>query len=216
MIRVDIVDDHKMVISGLTDMLRTLKGVEVGASYETGSKLLAGLQRSQPDILLMDIELTDVRGDELATLVAKSYPQVKIIAITGYNLVEYALLMIEAGVRGYLLKNTDEHKLRTAIETVYDGGRYIEPIIREKLDNETPSSEAVNLAIKRSLTRREKDILNMILKQLTNQEIAKELNVSVRTVENHRISLMQKLDARNMAGIVIKAYELGLAGAVKG
>ncbi len=211
MIRVDIVDDHKMVINGLVEMLKTIDGMETGCTYDSGAALISGLQKKRPDILLMDIELTDVRGDELAALVSKLYPEVKIIAITGYNLVEYAILMIEAGVAGYLLKNTDEYKLSTAITTVYDGGTYIEPIIRDKLDSRAQSTTPTSLAIKKSLTRREKDILGMILKQMTSNEMAVELKVSVSTVENHRISLMQKLDARNIAGIVIKAFKLGLA-----
>ncbi len=211
MIRIDIVDDHKMVINGLTDMLKPLKGMQLGASYETGAALLVGLQREQPNILLMDIELTDVRGDELAKLVSKTYPLVKIIALTGYNLVEYATLMMDAGASGYLLKNTDEHKLSTAIETVFNGGQYIEPVIREKLSQlKARALEASPLGIKPTLTRREKDILDMILKEMTSQEMAQELKLGLRTIENHRVSLMQKLDAKNSAGIVKRAFQLGL------
>ncbi len=211
MIRVDIVDDHQMVINGLAEMVRNLGGMELGRSYDCGAAVLAGLQSRQPDILLMDIELGDVRGDELTALISKAYPEVKIIAITGYNLVEYAVLMIEAGVSGYLLKNTDEHKLSTAIETVYHGGTYIEPIIRERLDSRVQTVEPNSLTVKNLLTKREKDILNMILKQLTNQEIAKELNVSVRTVENCRFNILLKMDAKNIAVLVKKALAMGLA-----
>lgn len=211
MITIDIVDDHKMVINGLKDMLHSLQGMQVGHTYNQGSALLKGLQQAQPDVLLLDIQLPDVRGDEVAALVARSYPVIKIIALTGYNMTEYAKLMFDAGVSGYLLKNTDEHKLRTAIETVYQGGTYIEPAICEQLQEERHrTSAAAPFGVKPSLTRREQDILNMILKEMTSQEMAAAMHLSLRTIENHRVSLMQKLDARNIAGIVKKAFQLGL------
>lgn len=211
MIKIDIVDDHKMVVNGLKDMLHSLEGMAVGCTYSQGYALLQGLQKGQPDVLLLDIQLPDVRGDELAALVSKSYPAIKIIALTGYNMTEYARLMFDEGVSGYLLKNTDEHKLRTAIETVYNGGQYIEPVIREQLQEERYRSSGTEaFGVKPNLTRREKEILHMILKEMTSQEMAAEMKLSLRTIENHRVSLMQKLDARNIAGIVKRAFQLGL------
>lgn len=211
MITVDITDDHKMVINGLRDMLGSIPGMQVGQTYEEGTALLQGLQKIQPDVLLLDIQLPDVRGDELAKLITRSYPLVKIIALTGFNMAEYARLMLDAGASGYLLKNTDEHKLRVAIETVHQGGKYIEPAIHDKLNEERyGSTEKAELTVRPNLTRREKDILELILKERTSTEMAEALKLSLRTVENHRVSLMQKLDARNMAGIVKKAFQLGL------
>jgi len=212
-ITVDIVDDHKMVIGGLRDMLESLPGIAVGNTYMHGSSLLKGLQKTRPDILMLDIEMPDVRGDELAALISRAYPEMKIIAITGYNTTDYTRLMLDAGVSGYLLKNTDEHKLLLAIETVYKGGQYIEPSLRDKLNNEMYGpSTFTTLHVKPALTRREKDILRFILEEMTSQEIAAKLGLSLRTIENHRVSLMQKLDAKNMAGIVKRAFQLGLAG----
>ncbi len=211
MIIVDIVDDHKMVIGGLRDMLRTFAGIKVGHTYENGTALLQGLQQEQPDILLLDIQMPDVRGDELAGLIARSYPAVKMITITGFNTTDYAKLMLEAGVSGYLLKNTDEQKLRLAIETVYKGRQYIEPSILERLNNEQyGSGRPEPFGVAPTLTRREKDMLHMILDELTSQEMAEKMGLSLRTIENHRVSLMQKLDAKNMAGIVKRAFQLGL------
>lgn len=211
MITVDIVDDHKMVIGGLKDMLRTIPNIIVGNTYENGRTLLPGLQLSQPDILLLDIQMPDVRGDELAALLTKSYPSVKIIAVTGYNTTDYARLMLDCGVAGYLLKNTDEHKLRLAIETVYKGGQFIEPYIKDKMVNEAYGNAPLEPSrVKLSLTRREKDMLKMIMDELTSQQMAAKMGLSLRTIENHRVSLMQKLDAKNMAGIVKKAFQLGL------
>lgn len=211
MITIDITDDHKMVINGLKDMIHTLDGMQVGTCYERGSALLQGLQKKQPDVLLLDIQLPDARGDELARLITRSYPIVRIIALTGYHTAEYATLMLNAGASGYLLKNTDEHQLRSAIVAVHQGGTYIEPAIRDQLQEERYRHAALRPAgIKPNLTRREKDILQMILKEMTSQEMADAMQLSLRTIENHRVSLMQKMDARNIAGIVKKAFQLGL------
>lgn len=211
MIIIDIVDDHKMVIGGLKDMLRTFPDITVRNTYENGKSLLLGLQREQPDILLLDIQMPDVRGDELTVLISRSYPLIKIIAVTGYNTTDYAKLMLDSGVSGYLLKNTDEHKLRLAIETVYSGKKYIEPSIQERLNNDLYGpSKFEPLGVKPTLTRREKDMLNMILDEMTSQQMADKMGLSLRTIENHRVSLMQKLDAKNMAGIVKRAFQLGL------
>lgn len=208
---VDIVDDHKMVLGGLRDMLKSLPGIRVGNIYNSGSDLLAGLTLKEPDVLLLDIQMPDVRGDELAALISKTYPAIKIIAITGYNTKDYAKLMLDAGVSGYLLKNTDEHKLLCAIETVYNGEQYIEPSIKERLNNDARDNSVFSpLGVKPTLTRREKDMLRLILDEMTSQEIADKLGLSLRTIENHRVSLMQKLDAKNLAGIVKRCFQLRL------
>ncbi len=208
---IDIVDDHKMVIGGLKGMLMTIPGVTLGNAYENGKELLKGLQKQQPDILLLDIQMPEVMGDELAALILKSYPAIKIIAVTGYNTTNYAKLMLQAGVSGYILKNTDEFKLQQAIAAVYEGRKYIEPSIHDKLKQEQLGTGARAFSgLKPTLTRREKDMLQMIMDEMTSHQMAERMGLSLRTIENHRVSLMQKLDAKNMAGIVKRAFQLGL------
>ncbi len=208
---VDIVDDHKMVISGLRDMLKGFEGIKLGHTYDTGNALLEGLVARRPDVLLLDIQLPDINGAELAVIVCRSYPAVKIIAVTGFNTAEHARLMLEKGVSGYLLKNTDEHKLNLAIQTVYQGSKYIDPVIQEKIVQDLYGHHKdQDLGYKPVLTRREKDILHLIMEELTSQQMADRLQLSLRTVENHRVSLMQKLNAKNIAGIVKRAFQLGL------
>lgn len=210
---VDIVDDHKMVISGLKDMLKGFEGIQLGHTYDTGKDLLAGLALQQPDILLLDIQLPDITGEELAAIIRLAYPAVRIIALTGFNTATHARMMLEKGVSGYVLKNTDEHKLYQAIQTVYQGGRYIDAPVQEKIMNDLYGNDSNRDAgYKPVLTKREKEILNLIMEELTSQQMADRLQLSLRTVENHRVSLMQKLNAKNSAGIVKRAFQLGLVG----
>lgn len=192
-------------------MLKGFDGIELGHTYDTGSALLAGLAVHQPDVLLLDIQLPDMNGSELAVIIGRAYPTVKIIAVTGFNTAEHARLMLEKGVSGYLLKNTDEYKLNLAIQSVYQGNKYIDPVIQEKILQDLYGNDKDrDLGYKPVLTRREKEILNLIMEELTSQQMADRLQLSLRTVENHRVSLMQKLNAKNIAGIVKRAFQLGL------
>lgn len=200
-----------MVIGGLRDMFKGFPGLRLGHTYDNGRELLAGLALQQPDVLLLDIQLPDMHGEELAGIIRLAYPAIKMIALTGFNTAEHARLMLEKGVSGYVLKNTDEHKLLQAIQTVAQGGRYIDAPIQEKILDELYGKErAQGEGYKPILTRREKEILNLILEELTSQQMADRLQLSLRTVENHRVSLMQKLNAKNSAGIVKRAFQLGL------
>lgn len=204
---VDIVDDHQMIISGLKEMIKVISSVKLGHTYNSGISLLQGLQKSQPDVLLLDIQMQDVNGDELAGIITKTYPSIKILIVTGFNTADHAMLLFDKGVSGYLLKNTDEHTLKLAIETVYQGDKYVEPSIREKIE------EAQNLNLlteKPILSKREKDILQLLLEEYTNQQIADKLFISLRTVEYHRMGLIMKLNAKNVIGMAKRAVQLGL------
>lgn len=192
-------------------MLKGFGGIRLGYTYDNGNALLAGLTLHQPDILLLDIQLPDITGEELAVIIRRVYPMIKIIAVTGFNTAEHARLMLEKGVSGYILKNTDEYKLSQAIRNVYEGGRYIDPLVQEKILNDLYGADNTRSAgYKPVLTKREKEILNLIMEELTSQQMADRLQLSLRTVENHRVSLMQKLNAKNIAGIVKRAFQLGL------
>ncbi len=206
-ITVDIADDHKMILSGLREMISGISSIKLEHCYNNGIALLQGLQKSQPDVLLLDIQMPDVNGDELAALITKTYPAVKILVVTGFNTAEHATLMLEKGAMGYLLKNTDEHKLRQAIETVYQGQVYIEPSVREKIEE---IQDQNNATAKPILSKRERDILQLLLEEYTNQQIADKLFISLRTVEYHRMGLIMKLNAKNVIGMAKRAVQLGL------
>jgi DNA-binding NarL/FixJ family response regulator len=150
-----------------------------------------------------------MRGEEITLILKKQFADLKILALTNFNNTLYASNMLKNGAQGYLLKNTDEETLVNAIETVYKGEIYLSPEMkirvedfRKKLYRKTSS--------KASLTIRETEILSLLAKGYSNQQIADELFLSKRTVENYRLNLTMKLDAKNTAGLVKYAIELGL------
>ncbi len=208
-ITIIIVDDHPMVINGIKNMLHYYKHIETLASYTNGHDLLKGLQDHQPDVLLLDIQLPDRSGNELARIISKEYPAVRIIALTSMDNTFHLKDMMRNGCKGYLLKTADHRMLLDAIESVYQGKEYIEPSLQQQLLQKVLHIKASENKAN-TLTRREKEILALIASELTSAEIAKKLHISQRTVENHRFSLMQKLNIKNTAGLTKAALEMGL------
>lgn len=209
MIQIAIVDDHPLVSKGIKDMLLPYPSIQVQASYLKGADLLSGLKSQQPDVLLLDIQLSDMRGEEIALLLKKEYPSLKILALTNFNNTLYASNMLNNGSLGYLLKNTDEETLVHAIETVYKGETFLSDEMRIRVE-EFRKKTYRKTSAKASLTFREMEILSLLAKGYSNRQIAEELFLSKRTVENYRLNLTMKLDAQNTAGLVKYAIELGL------
>lgn len=209
-IRTMILDNHPMTIHGITVMLQPYSNIEVVGSYTTGTELLAALEKSQPDVLLLDIMLPDISGKEVAETISAKWPQIRILAITSLDAPSHVKSMMRRGCMGYLLKETDAATLAHAIEQVYAGKEFIEPTIKEqilqnvlKLKKNSPDNFP-------KLTQREKEILTLIVQEYTSQEIADKLFISLRTVETHRFSLLQKLDAKNMVALTKIAMQMGL------
>jgi DNA-binding NarL/FixJ family response regulator len=209
-INVAITDDHQMVIEGLLFMLKDYADMDISDTYNNGNALLAGLQRRQPDVLLLDIHLNDFVGEDLVPVIIKKYPGIRILAITSIDNVSRVRNLIRMGCLGYLLKNVPASILVEGIRTVYTGVSYIGSGLKEmllqdmlQLKSELPSRELL-------LTRREKEILQLLSQQCTSKEIAERLFISLNTVENHRKHLFQKMDVRNVAGLIKKTFALGL------
>lgn len=214
-INVSIVDDHPMVISGLTNMLQSFKHIHVISHFFNGKDLLDGLPQYLPDVILMDIMMPGIQGPDLVKQVKALYPQIKVLAVTSLDTPGQIRNMMQCGCSGYLLKNTDQNILLDAIEQTFAGAEYIEPALKEQLVQSVlrfkEKNETSNYAQKIVLTRREKEILQLIIQENSNQEIADKLFVSLRTVENHRFNLQQKLQVKNMIGLVKVAIQMGLA-----
>lgn len=208
-IRIAIADDHLLVINGLTAMLEKSEGLRLVFSATNGADLLLQLQEQQADVLLLDIQLPDANGIELCKQIHALYPKLKIIALTNFEQSSYVKQMVRNGALGYLLKNIDGKTLNAAIRAVVQDKPYIQEQIRNNMLNEVISGTK-STAQGISLTKREVEILGLVAKELTNQQIADKLFISVRTVETHRTNLTQKLGVHNTAGLVKEAYKRGL------
>ncbi len=209
-ITVAITDDHPLAVAGLQNMLSSCSHIKVLNTYSNGAELLQGLEAEQPDMLLLDVLLPDTKGPELAAVIHSKYPKINILAITSLDAPVHVKAMLRNGCKGYLLKNTDVQTLIHAIEEVHRGNEYIEPSIKEQMLQNMLHFKKQTSIKKPSLTRRETEILHLIIEENTNQEIADKLFLSLRTIENHRFSLFQKLDVKNTVGLVKAAIQLGL------
>lgn len=207
-ISVAILDDHPLILSGLTNMLESCADIEVTDTYNKETDLLTAFSIQQPDVLLLDIQMPGKSGNEVAGIITGSYPEVKIIALSNLDTVYYVKLMFDAGVSGYVLKTAPKETILEAIRTVFDNRQFIEESLREMLLQVTLNPKGYKQQIQ--LTRREKEVLQLVAMNRTSQEIADKLFLSKRTIDNHRNNLLLKLDARNTAELIKKSIHLKL------
>ncbi|HXS35426.1 MAG TPA: response regulator transcription factor [Flavipsychrobacter sp.] len=207
-IKLVITDDHPLMINALQNIINSNPDFKLCGAYTTGMSLLAGLTQSTPDVLLLDIQLPDKMGNELVRTISKKYPKIAILALTSLDSLFYVRDMMQHGCMGYLTKNTDETTLATAIRTVYNGDQYLEEGIKQQLVSNIFQKKAQSKAT--PLTEREKEILQLIALEHTNQQIADKLFIALRTVENHRMNITQKLKCKNSVGLIKTALQMGL------
>lgn len=208
-IKIAIADDHPLVITGLQHMLSNVPDMEVTGCYANGRELLEGLAKKRADVVLLDIQMQEMTGDEAAEVISERFPNVKMLALTNLDNVYYIKNMLRKGVLGYLLKTTQEETLIKAIRTVHGGEQFLEPVLKARVLEDTLASKR-DMAVTPILSRREKEILQFIAQDLTSHEIAERLSISKRTIDNHRTSLLMKLGAKTGAAMVKKAIQLGL------
>ncbi|CAM3275986.1 response regulator [Aequorivita lipolytica] len=196
-IKLLIVDDHQMIIEGIQSLLEDQTTVKI-VGTATNAKLCEQFFITQTaDIVFMDINLPDLSGIDLTALLLKKYPTLNIIALSTFTQGTYVRKMIESGAKGYLLKNASKFEILKAIEVVHSGQKYISPEAQEALNYE------LNLQKKLpKITKREKEILVLIVEGLTNSHIAEKLFISIDTVDSHRKNLYSKLNVNNTARLV--------------
>jgi DNA-binding NarL/FixJ family response regulator len=208
-IEIYIADDHPMVIRGVEAMLETETDIEITNVFTTGNELMQVLGVNQPNVLLLDINLPDANGIELCAQISSRYPQVGIIGLSNYSETAFIKNMIRSGAKSYLLKNTEKQELIKAIKAVHEGEQYIPEKLKELLLNESfGTASPTTFFVK--LSTREQQVLELIARELTTQEIADKLFISAKTVESHRKSLLQKLNTKNVAGLIRSALNRGL------
>ncbi len=201
-----IVDDHKLFREGLKLLLKNLG--EVGEVWEAadGEVFLNMIKTHHPDVVLMDIEMPRLNGIDATARALESQPDLKILALSMFGDEEYFQKMVDAGVCGFLLKNSEFSEVKKAILSVAQGNNYFTEEILYKLVNrfktKTASPEPALV-----LSDRELEVLLLICKGFSNQEIADQLFISKRTVDHHRASLLTKTNTRNTASLVIHAIK---------
>ena len=203
-IKIAIVDDHQLFRSGLRFILENEKDIEVLFEAPNGKQFLEYLKNLQPDVVLMDISMPEMDGIEATQKALEILPELHVLVLSMYSDIEYYNTMIDIGVKGFILKDIDNNELADAIRKVHRGGNYFSQELLLKLIKNKPEGEKIDL------TRREMEVLELICKGYSNQEISEELYISQRTVERHRSSLLFKTDSKNSISLVIYAIKNNL------
>lgn len=209
-IKIIIADDHDIIIDGLTSMLISNPGFKVIATAKNGQEAYELCEKLVPDIVIMDISMPILNGIEATRKILSVMPSVKILALTQHDSNEYILQMFKAGAKGYLLKNSKKIEIIDAIHNILEGNNYFGKKISDIMvksfiyhdDKSTDNSEI-------TLTNREKEIIKLISSDLNNNQIADQLNISLRTVETHRRNIMQKLNVSSVVALVRYSIKKG-------
>jgi DNA-binding NarL/FixJ family response regulator len=199
-IKVFITDDHYMVIEGIQSLLHHENDIEVVGHAMNAASCLAYLEQQLPDIILMDISLPDKSGIDLCKEVKEKYPSVFVIGLSTFNQQSFIEKMMENGASGYLLKNATQDELMEAITSVVQGKTYLSFEAGKTLQRIKNTSVV--------LTRREKEVLELIAEGMTNNEIAAKLFVAGTTVDTHRKNLLAKFEAKNTATLIRMAVQM--------
>ncbi|MGI0483841.1 response regulator [Pantanalinema rosaneae CENA516] len=208
-LQVLIVDNHALVRAGFRSLLQSVSTIEVIAEAGDGQEALRLVEQYRPNLVLMDIAMPLMNGLEATAQITKEFPQVRVIILSMYANQEYIHQALRAGASGYVLKDSGMSELELAIQTIARGETYLSPSISKYVlaDYVRRSGEANPLE---QLTPRQREILQLIAAGKSTKEIAEELFISTKTVETHRVQLMERLNIRDIAGLVRYAIRKGL------
>lgn len=200
-IRIALIDDHALVREGIRALLEVLPHFEVVGEAGSGAEAFELMQRTQVDILLMDVGLRDINGLELTRQLRERYPAIKVLILSMYDNQEYVSTSLAVGASGYVLKEAPSREIVAAIEAIAAGGSFYSGDIARKLAKPAPSED--------ELTPREREVLLMLAQGLNNKIMARTLQISVRTVETHRLSIRRKLAIDKPADLLKHALAHG-------
>jgi two-component system, NarL family, nitrate/nitrite response regulator NarL len=204
-IQIAMVDDHQIVIDGISALLIQDEDLQIVITANNGTDMLALLTQHNIDILLTDVVMEGMSGQQLAKQVRKQFPAIKIIALSMSGVGEIVDEMInDADISGYLLKQTGKQELVNAIKKVYNGGQYFQPQILDELSKHENIKVQLNAA---HLTNREIEIVQLFEKGLSNNDIAEKLFLSVHTIETHRKNMFRKTETTTLLALIKWAYE---------
>ncbi len=210
-IKILITDDHAVVRKGLKMLLEDEATIEIVGEAVDGIDALEKISVLMPNIIILDLTMPNMNGIEASKHISVKYPSVKIVVFSMHNDTDYILKSVENGASGYLMKDSNKEEIMKAILAVLDGKKYFPPdissLIIDDLIKRTQGSNYAENSIKLSgiydqITKREKEILDYIIKGQSSRQIAENMNLSIRTVDNHRANMMKKTKAKNTADLV--------------
>ncbi len=209
-VRVLLADDHTLVRAGLRKLLESMANMEVVGECGDGLELLALAETLQPDLVLMDIAMPGLNGLEATARVVKQWPGIRVLILSMHQNEEYVRQALRHGAVAYLLKDAAPMELELAIQAVLQGGTYLSPAVSkgvlsdyvQRLRGEDQDADP--------LTPRQREVLQLIAEGHSSKEVARRLDLSVKTVETHRSQLMKQLDIHEVTGLVRYAMRLGL------
>lgn len=208
MIRVLLVDDHEMVRLGVSSYLSIQNDIEVVGEAENGEEGYEKALALRPDVILMDLVMEVMDGIESTKKILKDWPEAKILIVTSFIDDEKVYPAIEAGASGYLLKTSTAHEIANAIRATYKGERVLEPEVTTKMMEQL--SNRNRHVLHEELTNREQEILLLIAQGMSNQEIADELFITLKTVKTHVSNILAKLEVEDRTQAAIYAFKHGL------
>ncbi len=203
-----LVDDHRLIRDAIHSYMEGDAEYEVVGEASHGQEAIRTLEETKVDVVLMDINMPIMGGLECTKEIVKRWPNIKVLTLSMMSDNQHIKQMMGAGASGYILKNCTEKELKKAIKTVFEGDTYysseVTEIVMTNLMKNNPTKTS-NLVVDMPLTDREKEVLELIIKEFTNNEIADKLFISNRTVDAHKRNLLEKTGAKNIAGLVMYA-----------
>ncbi len=213
-IKIAIADDEQLFRKGIHFLLSREENFDILFDVNNGQELIDTLDiQNLPHIILMDLKMPILNGVEATNIIHKKHPTIRIIALTSYSGNSFITNMIDIGASSYLLKSASPQKVIHTINEVYQKGFYYDNMALSSINENTTTSRRENLNCepdKKQISKRELQVLECILLQLNTAEIAEKLHISPRTVEGHRIRLLQKTGSKNIAGLVVYTIQKGL------
>jgi DNA-binding NarL/FixJ family response regulator len=209
-VRIVLADDHVLLRAGLRKLLETIEGVTVAGEADDGLALLALATELQPGMVLMDIAMPGLNGLEAAARLAKSMPRTKVLILSMHQSEEYVRQALKSGASAYLLKDAAPVELELAIRAVLRGETYLSPAVSRGVVSDYVQRLREAPDAGSGLTPRQTEVLQLIAEGLSTKDIARRLDLSVKTVETHRTQLMRQLDIHEIAGLVRYAMRIGL------
>ena len=211
MTEIILIDDHKIVRDGIRMLLESSDKNKIIGEYDSFTQFTDSQSKKIPDVYILDISMPDINGIEASKIIKTENPNAKIIILSMYNNEEFVLKAISAGANAYLPKNISKRELLNAVEKVANGEEYFaEDIQKIIIRSMMQKSNSIDVPKLNTLSKREVELLKLIVEGKTNKEIADELFISVRTVESHKNHIMVKLELKNQVELIKFAIKEGI------